>query len=40
MELHWSACDIVLVYECRRVPYFKELCRPGLVCNDVVTSHT
>ena len=40
MELHWSARDTTHVHECRRVPYFREFCRPCLVCNGVVMSHT
>ena len=25
MELHWSARDLVLVFQCRRVPYLRAL---------------
>ena len=40
MELHWSARDIIHVHECRRVPCFREFCRPCFVCKCAVVSHT
>ena len=38
MELHWSARDVIRVYESRRVPYIREFCRPCPVCDGVVIS--
>ena len=39
MESHWSVRDTILVHESRRVPCFREFCRPSLLCNGVVLSH-
>ena len=40
MELQWSVRDIVLVYECHRVPYFRELCRTSFVAMTMLFPHT
>ena len=40
LELRSSARDIIFVHECRWVLHSREHCRPCLVCNGVVISHT
>ena len=40
MELQWSVRDIVLVYECHRAPYFRELCRTSFVAMTMLFPYT